>query len=67
MRVFARAVPAVTLSGLSGCVRAEKGVSGRRKALTVAVLRRCVRFVREILYCLTYTRARDTLLAVDTA
>lgn len=57
MRV-SRVVPTVTVSGLSGRVRVKMPRAGHSKALTVAGLRWCVRFVRVILNCLTYARPR---------
>ncbi len=55
MRVFARVVPTVSLSGVSGLVR-----TGRtKKSLDSQRLGWCVRTVRRIFYCLIYARTRD--------
>jgi hypothetical protein len=59
MRVFARVVPTVTgrsaMSVPSGLVR----VGRTRETLDSQALPWCVRLVRRIFYCLTYTHARD--------
>ena len=54
MRVFARVVPTVWLSGLSGRVRRGRTV----KSLDSQGMAGFVRSVRRIFYCLTYAHAR---------
>lgn len=59
MRVFARVVPTVRLSGLSGLVRRGR----TEKSLDSQGLAEFVRSVRRILYCLTYARTRGTFIS----
>ena len=65
MRVFARVVPTVTglkaMSVPSGSVRLISGEPDRGKIDNGAALRRSVRFVRMIFYCLTYAHAREAI------
>lgn len=62
MRVFAKVVPTVSLSGLSGPVLWINGCTGQCKAATIKVLRWFVRSVRCNFYCLTYAHTRGTYI-----
>jgi hypothetical protein len=65
MNNSAIAMPEMKLSGVSGAVRQNKPATGQRKATTRAALREAVRRVRQIFYCLTYTRARVAVESIS--
>lgn len=62
MNEFARVVPTVRVSGLSGCVRVKSNEPDSIKTRTGAGLRVSVRLVRVIFNSLTCARARGVRL-----